>query len=30
MAWVAVDRAVRTIEEWPELKGPVDKWRALS
>jgi GH15 family glucan-1,4-alpha-glucosidase len=29
MAWVAVDRAVRTIEEWPELKGPVDKWRAL-
>jgi GH15 family glucan-1,4-alpha-glucosidase len=29
MAWVAVDRAVRTMEEWPDLKGPVDKWRAL-
>ncbi len=29
MAWVAVDRAVRTLEEWPELEGPLDKWRAL-
>jgi GH15 family glucan-1,4-alpha-glucosidase len=29
MAWVAVDRGVRTIETWPELAGPVDKWRAL-
>jgi GH15 family glucan-1,4-alpha-glucosidase len=29
MAWVAVDRAVRILEEFPELKGPVDKWRAL-
>ena len=29
MAWVAVDRAVRTLEEWPDLKGPVDKWRTL-
>jgi GH15 family glucan-1,4-alpha-glucosidase len=29
MAWVAVDRAVRTMEEWPDLPGPVDKWRAL-
>jgi len=28
MAWVAVDRAVRTMETWP-LEGPVDKWRAL-
>ncbi len=27
MAWVAVDRAVRTLEEWPELKGPLEKWR---
>ena len=22
MAWVAVDRAVRTLEEWPDLDGP--------
>ena len=22
MAWVAVDRAVKTLEEWPELDGP--------
>ncbi len=29
MAWVAVDRAVRTLEEWPELEGPIDKWRTL-
>ena len=29
MAWVAVDRAVRTMEEWPELEGPVERWRAL-
>jgi GH15 family glucan-1,4-alpha-glucosidase len=29
MAWVAVDRAVRTLEEFPDLKGPLDKWRAL-
>ena len=29
MAWVAVDRAVRTLEEWPELEGPLDQWRAL-
>ena len=29
MAWVAVDRAVRTMEDWPELEGPVDRWRAL-
>jgi GH15 family glucan-1,4-alpha-glucosidase len=29
MAWVAVDRAVRTLEEWPELKGPVEKWRTM-
>ena len=24
MAWVAVDRAVRTLEEWPDLDGPLD------
>ena len=30
MAWVAVDRAVRTLEEWPELKGPLDKWRVAA
>lgn len=29
MAWVAVDRAVRTLEEWPDLEGPLDRWRAL-
>ncbi len=29
MAWVAVDRAVRTLETWPELCGPVERWRAL-
>ncbi|MGH8980347.1 MAG: glycoside hydrolase family 15 protein [Acidimicrobiales bacterium] len=29
MAWVAVDRAVRTMEEWPDLRGPLDKWRTL-
>ncbi|HEV2368906.1 MAG TPA: glycoside hydrolase family 15 protein, partial [Acidimicrobiales bacterium] len=28
MAWVAVDRAVHTIEHL-HLEGPVDKWRAL-
>ncbi len=28
MAWVAVDRAVRTVEEC-NLDGPVDRWRAL-
>jgi GH15 family glucan-1,4-alpha-glucosidase len=29
MAWVAVDRAVRTLEEWPDLDGPLEDWRAL-
>jgi GH15 family glucan-1,4-alpha-glucosidase len=29
MAWVAVDRAVRTLEEWPELSGPLEEWRSL-
>ena len=29
MAWVAVDRAVRTLEDYPELPGPIDKWRVL-
>ena len=29
MAWVAVDRAVRTLEEWPDLDGPLDMWRSL-
>lgn len=28
MAWVAVDRAVRTMEEFGE-EGPLDEWRAL-
>jgi len=29
MAWVAVDRAVRTLEAWPTLEGPLEKWREL-
>jgi GH15 family glucan-1,4-alpha-glucosidase len=29
MAWVAVDRAVKTMEDWPDLAGPLPKWRAL-
>jgi GH15 family glucan-1,4-alpha-glucosidase len=29
MAWVAVDRAVRTLEEWPDLDGPLERWREL-
>ena len=29
MAWVAVDCAVKTLEEWPELEGPLEEWRAL-
>ncbi len=29
MAWVAVDRAVRTMQDWPELEGPIDTWRRL-
>ena len=29
MAWVAVDRAVETLEEWPELEGPLEEWREL-
>jgi GH15 family glucan-1,4-alpha-glucosidase len=29
MAWVAVDRAVRTLEDWPELEGPLEEWRQL-
>jgi GH15 family glucan-1,4-alpha-glucosidase len=27
MAWVAFDRAVRTLEEWPDLGGPLEDWR---
>jgi GH15 family glucan-1,4-alpha-glucosidase len=29
MAWVAVDRAVRTIEEFDGIDGPLERWRAL-
>jgi GH15 family glucan-1,4-alpha-glucosidase len=29
MAWVAMDRAVRSVERFPLVEGPVDKWRAL-
>ncbi|MDP9418246.1 MAG: glycoside hydrolase family 15 protein [Actinomycetota bacterium] len=28
MAWVAADRAVKSVEEWG-LSGPVERWRAL-
>jgi GH15 family glucan-1,4-alpha-glucosidase len=28
MAWVAVDRAIRTVERY-RVEGPVDRWRAL-
>ncbi|MER5731841.1 glycoside hydrolase family 15 protein [Streptomyces sp. NPDC002138] len=29
MAWVAADRAVRTLEAHPELEGDVEEWRAM-
>ncbi|MFI5682869.1 glycoside hydrolase family 15 protein [Streptomyces sp. NPDC051636] len=29
MVWVAADRAVRTLEEHPELRGDLEGWRAL-
>ncbi|GGY01172.1 glycoside hydrolase family 15 protein [Streptomyces anandii] len=29
MVWVAADRAVRTLEEDPSLRGDLDGWRAL-
>jgi GH15 family glucan-1,4-alpha-glucosidase len=29
LAWVAADRATRTLERWPDLGGPVDRYRAL-
>ncbi|WP_406389182.1 glycoside hydrolase family 15 protein [Streptomyces sp. NBC_00887] len=29
MAWVAADRAVRTLEEDPGLPGDADRWRAM-
>jgi GH15 family glucan-1,4-alpha-glucosidase len=29
MAWVAVDRAVRTLEGFPTLDGPLERWRSL-
>ncbi|MZF86253.1 glycoside hydrolase family 15 protein [Streptomyces sp. SID5643] len=29
MVWVAADRAVRTLEQHPELDGDLDGWRAL-
>ncbi|MFI5807364.1 glycoside hydrolase family 15 protein [Streptomyces sp. NPDC051561] len=29
MAWVAADRAVRTLEENPSLPGDADRWRAM-
>ncbi|MGR8011312.1 glycoside hydrolase family 15 protein [Streptomyces hypolithicus] len=29
MAWVAADRAVRSLEEDPSLRGDADRWRAM-
>ncbi|MGE7384022.1 glycoside hydrolase family 15 protein [Streptomyces sp. NPDC004126] len=29
MAWVAADRAVRTLENAPHMPGDVDRWRAM-
>ncbi|MFE2265861.1 glycoside hydrolase family 15 protein [Streptomyces griseosporeus] len=29
MVWVAADRAVRALEQYPKLKGDLDGWRAL-
>jgi GH15 family glucan-1,4-alpha-glucosidase len=29
MAWVAFDRAVRTLELWPTLEGPLERWRSV-
>ncbi|AEN09178.1 MULTISPECIES: glycoside hydrolase family 15 protein [unclassified Streptomyces] len=29
MAWVAADRAVRTLEENPQLPGDADRWRTM-
>jgi GH15 family glucan-1,4-alpha-glucosidase len=29
MAWVAVDRAVQTLQDWPDLPGPLEKWQRL-
>jgi GH15 family glucan-1,4-alpha-glucosidase len=29
MVWVAADRAVRTLEQHPELEGDLEEWRAL-
>ena len=29
MAWVAFDRAIRTVEDDNELDGPVDRWRTI-
>lgn len=29
MAWVALDRAVRTLETWPALPGPLNRWKSL-
>ncbi|MFE9371358.1 glycoside hydrolase family 15 protein [Streptomyces sp. NPDC006711] len=29
MAWVAADRAVRTLEEEPSLRGDADRWRRM-
>ncbi|WP_250403187.1 glycoside hydrolase family 15 protein [Streptomyces cellostaticus] len=29
MVWVAADRAVRTLERYPELPGDLDGWRAM-
>ena len=29
LAWVAADRATRTLETWPDFTGPADRYRAM-
>lgn len=29
LAWVAIDRAIRSVEESADLEGPLDRWREL-
>ncbi|MFI9582924.1 glycoside hydrolase family 15 protein [Streptomyces sp. NPDC052236] len=29
MAWVAADRAVQTLEQYPSLRGDVERWRTM-
>ena len=29
MCWAAFDRAIKTVEKYKEMSGPLDRWRAL-